>query len=182
MIPGVQDLRDKLLKAGLVQKEQARQSKADKRRARRQQGRRPADDPELRAQEQRHQERLAEQAAQARARQAALNEARAQQAHLARVRDLIRRHAQLKVGPGERAFYFVGPDRAVRKIWVSHEVADQLSAGQLAIVQTDDDPRRDYALVAQPGVGRLSELAPERILFRAAAAAPGGAEDPGGGA
>jgi uncharacterized protein len=154
------DLRDKLRKAGLVDKQQAREARTESRRERRRQG-----EPNRLEEQQRHSERRAEQAQRARELQEQLNREREGRERLARLRDLIRSHALLRPDGSDRPFYFLARDRRVRRLIISHELAAQLTRGQLAIVEADDDPGRDYAVVDAVTAARLEELDRSRILF-----------------
>jgi uncharacterized protein YaiL (DUF2058 family) len=158
IIAAMQDLRDKLRKAGLVDKTQAREARTQARRERRR-GAHDLDEP------QRPSERHAALARRTSELQQQLNREREERERLARLRDLIRAHAVLRPDAGDRPFYFVGQDRRVRRLTTSHELAAQLTRGQLAIVEVDDDPRHDYALVDAATAARLEELDRARILF-----------------
>lgn len=164
----MQDLRDKLLKAGLVDKTQARQAKTEKRRKKKKKKQRKkggGQDPTLDDQRERYSQRIEEQAALARDRQQKLNEQKAQQEQVHRIRDLIKSGAEKKVQGNDRDFYFVGRDRRIRKLTTSHQVADLLDSGALAIVEREDDPARDYAVVSADAAGRIEALDAARILF-----------------
>lgn len=160
----MQDLRDKLLKAGLVDKKQARESKTEKRRQQRQSGSERGQEA-LEAQRERHQQRVDEQARRARLAQEEQNRKEQARQDLARVRTIIRSHAVTRFLGDDRPFHFLGPDRRIRRCHLRFEVFDQLLMGQLAIVSVDDDPRRDYALVDIEAARRLEALAPDRLLF-----------------
>jgi len=160
----MQNLRDKLLKAGLVDKKQARKSKTEKRRARKEKGGAKATAEQLRDQQARYQEKLAQQKAAARELQQQLNKEQEDQARQGRIRDLIRTH-RVKKPKEETPFFFAGADKKILKVFISLEVANSLESGQMAIVAGSDDPRRDWAVISHKGASKLEQLAPERILF-----------------
>lgn len=160
----MQDLRDKLLNAGLVSKKQARKSKTDKRRKKKQKGRKRAA-AELDEQQQRYQQKMEQQAAEARQRQEQINLQRAARERLHQIRDLIRGNALRRFLGDAQSFHFVGPDRRIRKLSTTHEIAQRIVAGSLAVVHCDDDPRRDYTLIEATAAQQLEQLDPGRILF-----------------
>lgn len=166
----MQDLRDKLLNAGLVDKKQAREAKTEERRKKKKKKKRKKKDRgqgpgELDAQQQRYQEKMDQQAAGARELQQKLNEDKARQEALDRIRNLIRSGAEERILGNDRSFCFVGPDRRIRKLTTTAEIAEGLTSGALAIVECDDDPARDYRVVRRDTAERLAELDEARILF-----------------
>ncbi len=163
----MQDMRDKLLKAGLVDKKQARKAKTEKRRKkkkRKKKGHEPQT-ADLDAQRERYQEKQQQQADMARQRQQELNQQKAEKEAQDRVRNLIKSGAEERVLGNDRSFHFVGRDRRIRKLTTKHAIAERLDSGALAIVECDDDPARDYRVVSADAAERLEELCPDRILF-----------------
>jgi uncharacterized protein len=163
----VQDLRDKLLKAGAIDKKQARKARTEARKQKKKkikEARKTDAGPEQ-EQRARFEARQAEQREQAKQRQDELNRQAELRAQESRIRDLIQAHS-IKVRPSktERPFHYVGPDRRIRRIHVSPDLADQLASGLLAIVETESGGE-GYVLVDADGARRLEELAPKRILF-----------------
>jgi uncharacterized protein YaiL (DUF2058 family) len=165
----VQDLRDKLLKAGAIDKKQARKARTEARKQKKKKLKKGGKVDAGREQEQEQRERFeakqAEERAEVQRRQAELNREAEQRAQESRIQDLIRAHA-IKVRPSktERPFHYVGPDRRIRRIHVSPDLANQLASGLLAIVETASTGE-GYALVDADGARRLEELAPKLILF-----------------
>lgn len=160
----MQDLRNKLLKAGLVDKKQARKSKTDQRRARKKKGARVVKQEQQQRQEQ-YQQKKEQQAVEARARQQELNQARAAEELEHQVNDLIQANTVQRWGGKGRPFYFIGQRRRVLRITPSFEVADQLVRGQLAIVTQAEQDGRDFCIIAASAAQRVEQLAPGRLLF-----------------
>jgi uncharacterized protein YaiL (DUF2058 family) len=163
----MQDLRDKLKKAGLVGKAQARHASLEVRRERKRQGTDRGHTPalELEEQRERYEAKLAEQAARTReTREAQTREHEHREAE-ARLRQLIRSHAVLRTEGSDLPFYFLGRDRRVRRLMTTYDLATRLALGQLAIVEVDDDPHRDHAIVEAPTAQRIEEIDRRRILF-----------------
>ena len=163
----MQDLREKLLKAGLVDKQQARKAKTEKRRKKKekknaQKGGAPS---ELEVQKERYQQKLGQQAARARDLQQRLNEEQAQHEARERIRNLILTGALKKILGDDSRFHFVGRDRRIRRLTTTEEIAEGLTSGALAIVAFEDDAARDYRVVGVETARRLEELDPSVILF-----------------
>lgn len=162
----MQDLRDKLLKAGLASKKEARKARTESRRDRKKKGGARADEEKQREQEERYQQKQAEQARASQERQEQINRDRTERERESRILDLIRAHAVLKPLGKDRPFYFVRRDGRVGRFHTTHELATRLSSGQLAIVELEGDPDRDFALIDAETAARLEELqAADRILF-----------------
>lgn len=130
----MQNLRDKLLKAGLVDKKQKVQVDTQDRREKKQRG---AD--QLAAEESEKQRLFAEkQTAEAEARRQAdlakaAERARHEIAH--RVRNICDRWAVRLTKGGQRRFYFVQRSGRVGYLWLPDVICDQLCLGALAIVE-----------------------------------------------
>jgi uncharacterized protein len=165
----VQDLKDKLLRAGLVGKKEVREAKVEARRKKKQKGGAKAEsDAETEAERERRakfEKRLEEQAVRAKEVQEHLDAARREGEARGRVRNLIRSHALRKTRGDERPFYFVGRDRRIQRLGTTHEIGDALITGALAIVEVDDDPARDFAIVDRATAERLEALDASRLLF-----------------
>jgi hypothetical protein len=120
--------QDKFLKAGLASKKQVTEAKRELRVSKKQQRKSKTADPVARIDP--------EQAAQ-KQRVNALNqqhnEEQRQRERLAQVRELIEKNRLAKDARGE-AYHFVDANK-IKRIFVSEEIADQLSRGQAAIVK-----------------------------------------------
>ena len=143
----MQNLRDKLLKAGLVDKKQKTQVDTQDRRDKKQKGA-----AELAAEEAARQRAFAEkQAAEAEAqRQREAERAAERAAHEARVRvaNICAHWAVRQKRPGQRRFYFARRSGAVGYLLVSDELVEKLSVGALAIIERLDDKEYEVALAA----------------------------------
>ncbi|MBL9045369.1 MAG: DUF2058 family protein [Myxococcales bacterium] len=130
----IQNLRDKLLKAGLVDKKQKVLADTQDRREKKQRG---AD--ELAAAEAEKQRLFAEKQAQEaeERRQAELAKAteRAEREAAHRVRNICDRWAVRVTRPGQRRFYFVQRSGRVGYLWLPDALCDQLCLGALAIIE-----------------------------------------------
>jgi uncharacterized protein YaiL (DUF2058 family) len=160
----MQDLRDKLLKAGLVAKSQAREAKTNARQEKKRSRDRVAEQA-LQDQKERFEAKLTEQKLRVQQYQEAVNQEQARTAALARIRDLIQAHLLTHLKGEDSPFYFAGRDRKIRRIMISLELASLLTEGKAAIVESDEDPWRDYAVIDAEGARRVEELDPQRILF-----------------
>ena len=160
----MQDLRDKLRKAGLATKKQARKARAEARRSEKERGgQRSAAEREAERKREYAAKREAEAAA-ARAQQDKLNRERALHEAEAQLCDIIDKATRWRTA-GERPFHFVARDQRVRRIYCGDEIARQLATGALAIVDAPHDKVRGYRVVSEAGARRLELLAPDRLLF-----------------
>lgn len=143
-------LRDQLLKAGLVSKKQAKKAKLEQHRNRKQKKEDPTAAISDKARE--------EQAAQAR-RNRELNQQRAEEKRQleqkAQVKQLIEDNRLEQDERGER-YNFVEKNQ-IKRIYVSEEMAEQLSHGKLAIVKLGDSYEVVPAKVARQIAGRDKE-------------------------
>jgi uncharacterized protein YaiL (DUF2058 family) len=146
----MQNLRDKLLKAGLVDKKQKTQADTQDRRDKKQKGA-----AELAAEEEARQRAFAEkQAAEAEARrQADLERAaeRARHEDRGRVRNICEHWALRKPKPGDRRFYFTRRSGRIGHLMLNDELCEQLRIGALAIIERLDDDEQELALGAARG-------------------------------
>jgi len=130
----MQNLRDKLLKAGLVDKKQKVLADTQDRREKKQRG---AD--ELAAEEAEKQRLFAEkQAAEAEERRQADLAKATERAHrdaAHRIRNICDRWAVRVTRPGQRRFYFVQRSGRVGYLWLPDALCDQLCLGALAIIE-----------------------------------------------
>jgi hypothetical protein len=162
----MQDLRDKLLKAGLASKKEARKAKTAKRKERKKRGGAKAEAREQQEKKEQFERERVEKARADKERQEATNRERAEKERDNRLLNLIRSHALLKIRGKDRPFYFIGRDRRIRRLVVSHALASKLSDGALAIVELPGDPDRDFAVVDAATAQRLEGLeASDWILF-----------------
>lgn len=130
----IQNLRDKLLKAGLVDKKQKVLADTQDRREKKQRG---AD--ELAAAEAEKQrlfaEKQAQEAEEQRLAELAKAAERAEREAAHRVRNICDRWAVRVTRPGQRRFYFVQRSGRVGYLWLPDALCDQLCLGALAIIE-----------------------------------------------
>lgn len=167
------NLRDKLLKAGVVDKKQKQQADLQDRRDKKQKSH-----AELAAEEAERQRQFEErkaQEAEAQRKLEAEREAQREQHELAyRVRNICdrwsvrQRQKGDKGGKGEksapRRFYFVKRSQHIGYFTVSDQVYDQLLQGALAIVERAVDEDSHVLLPPEPAE-RVQELAPSAVRF-----------------
>ncbi|MFH7326869.1 DUF2058 domain-containing protein [Desulfurivibrio sp. C05AmB] len=146
-------LKDQLLKAGLVDKKQARKVEHEKRISRRRkQGKNPVA-PVNRTREEQVVQDL---------RNRELNRQRAEESRLreqqAQVKQLIE-HSRLPRDERGEPYHFVEQNK-IKRIFVSEEMTDQLSRGQLAIVKLGGA----YEVVPAKVARQIASRAPEALL------------------
>lgn len=166
----MQNLRDKLLKAGLVDKKQKQQADTTDRRDKKQKG------AEAQALEeaQRARQFAAEQEQKAEAqRQAETSRAaeRAEHEQDNRIRNICDRWALRMNKPGQRRFHFVKESRHIGHLLVNDSICDDLLIGALAIVARPGEDEAHLLLPAEPAE-KIFELAPGAIRFWAKKSAP----------
>jgi uncharacterized protein len=148
----MQNLRDKLLKAGLVSEKQAQEAARDQRQgsAKKHREREKALSEE---EQQRAEERRKEAAKQA--------EARMQSERARRLRQLVETHRLREAG--EVAFHYVRRNGKVGRLGVSAETQKMLEQGAAAVV--DDPGSPDCAVVPADAAKRIYEVDPQAIRF-----------------
>lgn len=130
----MQNLRDKLLKAGLVDKKQKQQSDIQDRREKKQKG--IDKQAEEEAERQRlFAERQAAEAEEQRRREEERAAERRRHEQQNRVRNICDRWAVRSNRPGKNRFYFVQRDNHIGYLMVSEALHDQLLQGSIAVVE-----------------------------------------------
>lgn len=160
------NLRDQLLKAGLVTKGQANAAAAQKKKEEKVAQGNQLSKKEL---DRIEQERLAKEAAE---REAALAERRREarerqeaELRLLRSRQILRAHA-LRFRGGPQRFYFRSPDRVYAwRLLLPERIADDLRRGKLAICWCDD-AKPEAVIVEWAVADRVEAIRPELVLFR----------------
>lgn len=174
----MQNLRDQLLKSGVINKKQKRQAEQSKRRERKQYQKGQFDDIAKAQQQQAYAAKLAA--------ERAANQERAAAQHAqqeARERRLQIRHIvdywQMPEDPGgEQRWYFMTRSNTIPHLYVTESLAAQLTAGDLAIVERPDDVNRPYALVDREAAALIARIDPQCVRFHnQAAATPVAAEN-----
>jgi uncharacterized protein YaiL (DUF2058 family) len=147
------NLRNQLLKAGLVDKKQKVQADTQDRREKKQKG---VDQlaAEQEAKQRAYEEQKAAEAEAQRQAEAARQAERAQAELENRVRNICDRWAVRPTRPGQRRFYYVQRSGRIAYLLVSDAVLDQLLVGALAIVERL--PAAEIAELAQGGGPRAA--------------------------
>ena len=159
----MQNLRDKLLKAGLVTEKQAEEAARDQRQgsAKKHREREKALSEEERQRREAFAAREAELAEERRKEAAKQAEARMQSERARRLRQLVETH-RLR-DSGEIAFHYVRRNRKVGRLDVSAETQKMLEQGAAAVV--DDPGSPDCAVVPADAAKRIYEVDPQAIRF-----------------
>jgi uncharacterized protein YaiL (DUF2058 family) len=162
----MQSLRDKLLKAGAVSKDEARKSRQESRKKKKK-GRQGAEEAARKeaARKQAFEQRKDVEAQNAKARSKAENEAKERKEKLYRLKQIIERRARLKVGGDQRPFYFLMPDGRIRRFNTTFAIAEDLRDGKLGIAHAPYDESQDFRVIDKQGVERLEQLDKSAILF-----------------
>jgi uncharacterized protein YaiL (DUF2058 family) len=167
----MQNLRDKLLKAGLVTEDQAKAADRPQKKA-------PPAAPS--AQERQAQEafraREAEVAEERRKEAAKQAEARMQSERARKLRGLVEEH-RLREPPGEVAFHFVKRSGKIGRVAVSPQTAQLLETGAAAVV--DDPGSPDHAVVPAEAAKRIYAVDAAAIRFWSGPEKPIGFKDAG---
>jgi uncharacterized protein YaiL (DUF2058 family) len=159
----MQNLRDKLLKAGLVTEKQVKEA------AREQKGGAPKKhrerEEQLSAEEQQRRAafaaREAELAEERRKEAAKVAEARMQSERARRLRQLVEAHRVRE--PGEVTFHYVRRSGKIGRLDVSLQMQQKLEQGAAAVVEDPGSP--DCAVVLAEAAKRVYEVDPQAIRF-----------------
>lgn len=173
--PAMANLREQLLRAGLVDKKtkqvmdtQDRRAKKN-RKKKRKKNRASADGDGTSASQaearRRYEQQQAEQAEANRARETARREAQASKELDNRVKDLVSSSAIRQRQPGPRRFCFVTRDQKIRWIYVTAELAWRLERGTLAIVEQPGVGREPFAIVPDTAAKRLLQISLDAVRF-----------------
>lgn len=152
-------LQDQLLKAGLIDKKQAKQANKDKRKQDNV-ARRSADGvvDEVKAQAELIRQQKAEHDRELNRKR---NEEQQQKAVAAQIRQLIENHRQPK-GDGEQEYHFTD-NKFVKKIRVSGLVLQQINRGQLVVARLGDN----YELVPKVVADKIAQRDEKAIILLA---------------
>lgn len=161
------NLRDQLLKAGIVSKKDA---DAAAREARKQQNIQKGHQEskkvlEQREAERREQERQAREAERLARRKASEEQAR-RETVLWQARQILRSH-RLKFRAGPQRFWYRAPNGTeIWKLWLPERVAEDLRRGKAAIAWIDGGTEPEVVVVDAESADRVEAIRPELILFR----------------
>ncbi|MBN1297150.1 DUF2058 family protein [bacterium] len=158
------DLKDQLLKAGLIDKTQARDVRREQRRERQEKG--------VRALENAAREKEAEfrnlremEARQERERARRQREVEEADERVAQLDQVIENGRVFRDVSGSVKFYFIARSGVIPCLEVSSGAADALRNGTLAIVEKPSSTGKQFVLVNRESALRIKQDAPERIRF-----------------
>jgi uncharacterized protein YaiL (DUF2058 family) len=171
----MQNLRDKLLKAGLVTSDQVK--KAEEKGKPKE---RPRPDPKKAEEERQRREAYAaheaEVAEQRRKEQSKVHEARMQSERAHKLRALVAEH-RFREAPGEVHFHYVKRSGKIGRLALSADTAGLLERGEAAVVE---DPGQPECVVVPSGAAeKFYAVDPKSIRFWAGPRKPVGFEDVG---
>ena len=159
----MQNLRDKLLKAGLVTEKQAEQAEREERQGtpKKHREREKAESEEEKQRREAFAAREAELAEERRKESAKQAEARMQSERARQLRQLVETHRIRDAG--EVAFHYVRRNGKVGRLDVSLETQKKLEQGAAAVV--DDPGSPDCAVVGSDAAKRIYQVDPKAIRF-----------------
>lgn len=161
----MQNLRDQLLKAGLVTKQQKQQTEQDQRRERKQLKKGQVEELTQEQQRQAHAARLEAQRTADRQRAVEQRQQVEAKEKLLQLRHTID-YWQLPEEPkASRRWYFVTRHNVVKYLPVTAPTALQLRAGALAIVEHPDEAEPRYVLVERDAAEVVVHVDPEYVRF-----------------
>jgi len=170
----MQNLRDKLLKAGLVTEKQAKE--AEERPARKHREREAKESAEEKQRREAFAAREAELAEERRRDAAKAAEARMQSERARQLRQIVESQ-RLREPPGETSFHFVKRSGKIARLAVSAETAKMLESGAAAVVEDPGQP--EHAVVPAETARRIYEIDPKAIRFWCGPDKPIGFSDAG---
>jgi uncharacterized protein YaiL (DUF2058 family) len=158
------DLRDQLLRAGLVDPKAKQQADTAARRSRKKKKRKGHQAEEERRR-QAFETRLASEAEENRRREAERHQEREAHELRNRIANLAGTWAVRETRPGPRRFCFVARTQKISWLDVSAGLGWKLELGQLAIVERPGDADEPHAVVPARIAGRIERLDPECVRF-----------------
>ncbi|HEX4382385.1 MAG TPA: DUF2058 family protein [Myxococcales bacterium] len=176
----MQNLRDKLLKAGLVSEKQAQQAARDQKPPK--QATHRVREEQISAEEQQRRDafalREAEQSEERRKEAAKVAEARMQSERARRLRQLVESN-RIADKKGEVTFHYVRRSGKIGRLDMSAELQQKLESGAAAVVEDPGSP--DCAVVMADAARRIYEVDPHAIRFWFGPEKPIGFSDAGEG-
>src|SRR5215510_1605801 len=161
----MQNLRDQLLKKGLISKGQKQQVEQEKRRERKQLKKGQADDLAQEQQRQAYEARLEAQRVADRERAAAQRAQFEAKEKFLRIRQ-ITDYWRLEEPTGTLRWYFMTRNNVVKYLYISEPLSLQLSTGALAIVERPDEleePR--YVLIEREAAELVARIDPTYVCY-----------------
>jgi uncharacterized protein YaiL (DUF2058 family) len=158
----MQNLRDKLLKAGLVDDKQVKEAERAQRPPRKHREREQAVSAEEKQRRAAFAAREAELTEERRKEAAKKAEARMQSERALRLRQLVEAH-RIREAPGEVNFHFVKRSGKIGRLALSPETAKMLESGAAAVVEDPGAP--EHAVVPADAAKRIYQVDPQAIRF-----------------
>ena len=174
----MQNLRDKLLKAGLVSEKQVSDSKDSERKTRPQGNIKQRQDAHSEEEKQRREAFAQHEAEQAEVRRkdaAKRAEAKAQSERAHKLKQLVEAHRMREL-PGEVNFHFVRRSGKIARLALSPATAALLESGAAAVVEDPGQP--EHAVVLSEAAKRIFEVDPKAVRFWFGPEKPIGFQDP----
>ena len=162
----MQNLRDQLMKTGLITKGQKQQVEQDKRRERKQLKKGQADELAQTQQRQAYEARLEAQRAVDRQRAAEQRERLEAKEKLLRLQHIVDYWGLSEEPSGTRRWYFMSRNNIVQYLYVSEPIGLQLSTGTLAIIERpeeSEEPR--YVLIEREAAELVARVDPTYVRF-----------------
>ncbi|MBM3226528.1 MAG: DUF2058 domain-containing protein [Candidatus Tectomicrobia bacterium] len=162
----MQNLRDQLLKKGLINKGQKQQVEQEKRRERKQMKKGEAEALAQEQQRQAYEAKLEAQRVADRQRAAEQHALLETKERLLRIRHIADYWKLSEEPSGTRRWYFVSRSQVVKYLYVSEPIGLQLSTGTLAIVERPDEfdePR--YVLIEREAAELVARVDPTYVRF-----------------
>jgi uncharacterized protein YaiL (DUF2058 family) len=162
----MQNLRDQLVKTGLITKGQKQQVEQDKRRERKQLKKGQADELAQAQQRQAYEARLEVQRAANRQRATEQHALLAAKEKCLRIQHIVDYWKLSEEPSGARRWHFVTQDNKVKYFSVSEPMALQLSTGALAIVERPEEAEEPrYVLIERDAAELIARVDPTYIRF-----------------
>jgi uncharacterized protein YaiL (DUF2058 family) len=158
-------MRDQLLKAGVITREQKHQVEQEKRRKRKQHKKGHLDDAILEQQRQAYEAKLEAQRAADRQRAAVQRAQQEAKERRLQIRHIIDYWRVPEEPTGHRRWYFTTRHNTVKYFYVSESLAAQLDNGALAIVEHPDEVEAPYALVDREAAALIGRIDPQYVRF-----------------
>ena len=162
----MQNLRDQLMKTGLITKGQKQQVEQDKRRERKQLKKGQADELAQTQQRQAYEARLEAQRAVDRQRAAEQRERLEAKEKLLRLQHIVDYWGLSEEPSGTRRWYFMTRNNILTYLYVSEPIGLQLSTGTLAIIERpeeSEEPR--YVLIEREAAELVARVDPTYVRF-----------------
>lgn len=161
----MQNLRDQLLKTGVINKKQKRRAEQAKRRERKQHQKGQFDEIARAQQQQAYANKLEAERAANRERAAVQRTQQETKERRLQIRHIIDYWRMSEDPTADRRWYFTTPNNTIGHLYVSEPLAAQLTDGDLAIVAKPDDLDTPYVLVDREAAALIARIDPQYVRF-----------------